>query len=175
MSWTESLCFHKEESNFILMGLMKDTNSQTFWTWSPVTLPIFDLTIQQNLAKSLFYKSCLQICPKGVNVCMSVFMWLFSPWILQMCVCVSVCFRCLNSPLFSLLIPAAAACEAWANDDEGKKSDWLTAQFTLSPSPTVFDQQEDAKQRKLATLCIWAFVKMLIYCGLQYSSYELLL
>lgn len=31
---------------------------------------------------------------------------------------------CLNSPLFSLLILAAAAGEAWANDDESKRLTW---------------------------------------------------
>lgn len=70
------------------------------------------------------------------------------------CVCVFVClsfwFWRLNSPLFSLLILAAAASEAWANDDEVKRAGWLSAQLTLSPSQTVFDQKDDAEQRKLA-------------------------
>lgn len=35
--------------------------------------------------------------------------------------CECFCVGCLNSPLFSLLILAAAACEAWANDNESKR------------------------------------------------------
>lgn len=43
----------------------------------------------------------------------------------SVCVCVCVSLRCLNSPVFSLLILAAAACQAWANDDESKKLTWM--------------------------------------------------
>lgn len=34
------------------------------------------------------------------------------------------CAGCLNSPLFSLLILAVAACEAWIDDNESKRLTW---------------------------------------------------
>ena len=110
------------------------------------------LTTQQNAAWSRVDKGCPQICPKGLNVCvsrgglrvcMSAFTWFFYFWSLALCVCVCVCvcvracvrMRCLNSPLFSLLILAAAAGEAWANDDESKRLTWKPFSWSSRMKP----------------------------------------
>lgn len=99
------------------------------------TRPISDLTTQQNSAMSRFVKGCPQICPKALKcvciVCskswglMCVRQTAPDSFTSEACsVCVCACIGCLNNPLFSLLILAAAACEAWANDDESKRSTW---------------------------------------------------
>lgn len=62
-------------------------------------------------------------------------------------VCAHVCvfIGCLDSLLFSLLICAAAACEAWANDDESNKVSRAAATFPLSCCPTVSEEQNEGK------------------------------
>lgn len=54
----------------------------------------------------------------GDYVCTSAFTWFFYFWSLRY---VCVCIGCLNSPQFSLLMLAAAACEACTNYHESKR------------------------------------------------------
>lgn len=102
-----------ESIGFIFRELMKE---HTMWQncnafcahfWS--TLLMSDLTTQQNIAKTSVVKVCSNAwglmceCQPSPDS--------FTSEACSVCEC--FCVGCLNSPLFSLLILAAAACEAW--------------------------------------------------------------
>lgn len=55
------------------------------------------------------------------------------------------CAGCLNSPLFSLLILAAAACEAWIDDNESKRLTWAPVSL-LWVTPTRSQGQSETLQ-----------------------------
>lgn len=55
------------------------------------------------------------------------------------------CAGCLNSPLLSLLILAAAACEAWIDDNESKRLTWAPVSL-LWVTPTQSQGQSETPQ-----------------------------
>lgn len=159
----------------VLTGMMISPNFfQSTW-------PISDLNTQQISAKPPFDKGCPQTCPKGLNVCV---LWVVIRWglcvnirlhlILLLLKCaVCVCVGCLNKPLFSLLILAAAACEAWANDGESKRLTCTALRPTLTHSPTSCEEQSEAQHWGFVTLWHFRTGKTRLWCAVVYCVAEL--